>query len=124
MARARQRRRRLSMTSLIDVIFLLLLFFMLTSSFSKYTELPLTAAVAGGALGAAPPLFLQVSPTQVSLNGDLLDEQALAGSALAKAQPGTTLLLSLRGGVDAQRLTDVLMALQQLPHLRVTVLGA
>ncbi len=112
------------MTSLIDVIFLLLLFFMLTSSFSKYTELPLTAAVAGGALGAAPPLFLQVSPTQVSLNGDLLDEQALAGSALATAQPGTTLLLSLRGGVDAQRLTDVLMALRQLPHLRVTVLGA
>ena len=45
--RARQRRRA-SITSLIDVIFLLLLFFMLASTFSKYSEIEL-ASLPGGA---------------------------------------------------------------------------
>ena len=45
------------MTSLIDVIFLLLLFFMLTSTFSKFAEIELAAATsgAGAATGAKPP---------------------------------------------------------------------
>ena len=41
--RRRRRSGRLSMTSLIDVIFLLLLFFMLTSTFSKFSEVELAA---------------------------------------------------------------------------------
>ena len=45
--RKARRRRRLSMTSLIDVIFLLLLFFMLTSTFTRFSEVELTAAGSG-----------------------------------------------------------------------------
>ncbi|MEM9581781.1 MAG: biopolymer transporter ExbD [Pseudomonadota bacterium] len=125
MARPRKRRRRLQVTSLIDIIFLLLLFFMLTSTFSKFAEVELAAASSGGAaLPDAPPLFLQLAQDSVQLNGDRLNLAQLDGSALGEAEPGTQLLVSLGEGVDAQRLTDLLVALRKLPKLSVTVLGS
>ena len=113
------------MTSLIDVIFLLLLFFMLTSTFSKFSEVELSAAGGGATMRSdAPPLFLQLGMDDLRLNGDPLDLTALALSPLAEAEDGTTLLVSLGAAVDSQRLTDLLVALRRLPALRVTVLGA
>ncbi|MEP4194803.1 MAG: biopolymer transporter ExbD [Aliishimia sp.] len=124
MAKARTKRRKLSMTSLIDVIFLLLLFFMLTSTFSKFSELELAAAGSGTVTPSdTPPLFLQLDETNLRLNGDPLTLDTLAQSALAEAEAGTTLLVSLGSDVNAQRLTDLLVALRSLPALRVTVLG-
>ncbi|MCZ4351713.1 biopolymer transporter ExbD [Roseovarius aestuarii] len=125
MAKARRRRRKLSMTSLIDVIFLLLLFFMLTSTFSKFAEVELSAAGSGAQVQSdAPPLFLQLGTDQLRLNGQAVDLANLAASPLADAEEGTVLLISLEAQVDAQRLTDLLVALRGLPRLRVTVLGA
>ncbi|MEL6467621.1 MAG: biopolymer transporter ExbD [Pseudomonadota bacterium] len=128
MARARRARRRLSMTSLIDVIFLLLLFFMLTSTFSKFAEVELTAGAAGQGAEAAsvPPLFLQVGEDVLALNGQTIAIEALEASLAdvvpdGEAQP---VLVSLRDGVTAQRLTDLLVVLRAVPSLRVTVLGA
>ncbi|QFT60901.1 biopolymer transport protein ExbD (plasmid) [Sulfitobacter sp. THAF37] len=113
------------MTSLIDVIFLLLLFFMLTSTFSRFAEVELSAANAGAAPPPdAPPLFLQLGADDLRLNGDLVALEELALSPLSEASEGTTLLVSLGAGVDAQRLTDLLVVLRQLPTLRVSVLGA
>lgn len=117
------RRRRLSMTSLIDVIFLLLLFFMLTSTFSKFSEVELTSASQGAEATDAAPLFLQLMPQALRLNGDALTLGTLATSQLATADSGTPVLVSLDPKVDAQRLTDMLVALRQFPKLRVTVLG-
>lgn len=42
-----RRGRRLSLTSLIDVIFLLLLFFMLSSTFTKFSEVEITGGRSG-----------------------------------------------------------------------------
>ena len=113
------------MTSLIDVIFLLLLFFMLTSTFSKFSEVELSAAGSGAAAPSdVPPLFLQLGVDDLRLNGDPLDMGALALSPLSEAEDGTMLLVSLGAEVDAQRLTDLLVALRGLPALRVTVLGS
>lgn len=123
-------RRRLSMTSLIDVIFLLLLFFMLSSTFTRFAEVDLTTAGGGGTASAAQPVFLTVAPDAVRVNGahstlaalpDALSEYLDAGAA--DAAP-LTVLISLRGDVTAQRLTDVLAALHAMAGLRVTVLGA
>ena len=100
------------MTSLIDVIFLLLLFFMLTSTFSKFSE-----------ASDAKPVFLQLGPDTLRLNGDEIALDALAGSSLAEAEKGTVLLVSLGADVDAQRLTDVLVKLREMPALQVSVLG-
>ncbi|MBT0958563.1 biopolymer transporter ExbD [Alphaproteobacteria bacterium KMM 3653] len=125
MAKARRRRRKLSMTSLIDVIFLLLLFFMLTSTFSKFSEVELSAAAGGGAVPApdVPPMFLQLGVDELRLNGEALALEALGSSPLGAAEEGSVLLVSLAPEVDAQRLTDVLVALRGLTALRVTVLG-
>lgn len=110
------------MTSLIDVIFLLLLFFMLTSTFSKFAEVDLSAAGAG-ASGDAKPLFLQLGKDRLMLNGGALALTDLGSSPLSQAEAGTVLIVSLRGNVSAQRLTDLLVALRGLPNLTVTVLG-
>jgi biopolymer transport protein ExbD len=112
------------MTSLIDVIFLLLLFFMLTSTFSKFSELELSTAGSGA---AAPhdskPLFLQLDTDALRVNGQAVSIEDLAASALGQAEGGTTLLVALGDDVTSQRLTDLLVALRGLPSLRVAVLG-
>lgn len=112
------------MTSLIDVIFLLLLFFMLTSTFSKFSEVELAAAGSGATSAQTiRPLFMQLGQDSLRLNGRDLALDGLSGSALAGAEEGTPVLISLSADVDAQRLTDLLVALRGLPGLRVTVLG-
>jgi biopolymer transport protein ExbD len=112
------------MTSLIDVIFLLLLFFMLTSTFSKFSEVELASSGAGTVTPSnTPPLFLQLGPDMVRLNGDPVALDRLAQSALGDADKGTVVLVALGDGVDAQRLTDLLVALRGLAGLRVSVLG-
>jgi len=55
--------------------------------------------------------------------GDDLGLYGLASSALGQAEEGTVLLVSLGADVDAQRLTDLLVALRGLPALQVSVLG-
>lgn len=122
MAKARKRRRRLSMTSLIDVIFLLLLFFMLTSTFSKFSEVELAANAGTGAMAqTTPPVFLRLGQDSLSVNGDPLEITALA-EGLPDTE--TTLIVALQDGVNAQRLTDLLVAMRAFPKLTVTLLGA
>ena len=114
------------MTSLIDVIFLLLLFFMLSSTFSRFAEVELSAAAAGTGSADAPPLFLRLEPDSLSLNGETM---SLADLAMALAQPDDAtapqrLLVSLSGQVTSQRLTDCLGALRGVPGIAPTILGA
>ncbi|WP_244614956.1 biopolymer transporter ExbD [Pukyongiella litopenaei] len=115
------------MTSLIDIIFLLLLFFMLTSTFSRFAEVELAAAGSGGAVsGDIRPLFLRLGADGLSLNGDELALEDLAGRLAQSAGPETTtpVLVSLGDGVTAQRLTDLLVALRPVRGVAVTVLGS
>ena len=107
------------MTSLIDVIFLLLLFFMLSSTFSRYGEIALVGAGSGGAASAEPPRFLQLGPDEARLNGKAL---ALADLPGALGAGGGTLIVALQPDVTAQRLTDVLALLRAIPGLSVSVL--
>ncbi|MFN3938617.1 MAG: biopolymer transporter ExbD [Gemmobacter sp.] len=104
-----RRRRPLSLTSLIDVIFLLLLFFMLTSVFDRHGDLPFMAA--GGGMPSdtgSAPAFLRVTPDALVLNTTAVD---LAGLAAALENVGAPLVLvAPAGNVTAQRLVDVLVA--------------
>lgn len=107
------------MTPLIDVIFLLLMFFMLSSTFSTYGEIELNPAV-GGATATSPPparAFLQLGAERLVLNGvavtlDTLDAKLEAGQ----------LLISLDADTSAQRLVDLLLPLRKRDGLTVTVL--
>ncbi|MFW2544429.1 ExbD/TolR family protein [Primorskyibacter sp. 2E107] len=125
MLRRERRRRRLSMTSLIDVIFLLLLFFMLSSTFTRFAEVDLSAGAAGGTAPPSerPPVFLRLGVATLDLNGRAVSLDALADrlAPLLGDAPGSV-LVSLRGAVDAQRLTDLLVALRTVPKAEVTVL--
>jgi len=49
-------RRRFSLTPLIDVIFLLLMFFMLTSTFSRFADLDMARQSTSAGEAAVPPL--------------------------------------------------------------------
>lgn len=112
------------MTSLIDVIFLLLLFFMLTSTFTRFSEIQLSAAGAGASAPSSgtPPLFLQLGAESLSLNGTSLSLPALPTEIIAQHPDATTLLVSAADDVSSQRLVDLLVALAPLSALSLTVL--
>jgi biopolymer transport protein ExbD len=118
-------RRRLSMTSLIDVIFLLLLFFMLTSTFSKFGEVELMAAGTGTNVQDRQKLFVTLSAAEVTLNGQQADLSRIAD--LVRLQPqdggGHLVLISPDETASAQRLVDLLTALRQVEGLQTVVLG-
>jgi biopolymer transport protein ExbD len=106
------------------VIFLLLLFFMLTSTFSRFSEVELSAAAgAAGASAKSPPIFLRISPESVSLNGREMSFEGLEAALSHDDAAPRVVLVSLAEGVTAQRLTDLLGALRKVPKIAPTVLG-
>jgi biopolymer transport protein ExbD len=110
------------MTPLIDVIFLLLLFFMLSSTFSRYSDVEMDlGASGGGAVGPDEVAFLRLGPEAVELNGRPLALEALV-AGVAALDP-ETMVVSLRDGVTAQRLTDLLVTLRALPQVELVLLG-
>ncbi|WP_424986975.1 biopolymer transporter ExbD [Microbulbifer sp. S227A] len=122
------RSRRMSMTSLIDIIFLLLLFFMLSSTFTRFAEVELLSAASGVSVPGTPPLFLRITPEDMTLNGQpvLLDDLAatLSGKTATATDAGQLLLISPAGEVSSQGLVDVLTRLRPVAQLSVRVLGA
>jgi biopolymer transport protein ExbD len=128
MLKSRRKRGRLSMTSLIDVIFLLLLFFMLTSTFTKFAEVELFAQSDGANAEAqeAPPLFLRTRQSALTLNAVPATLETLSGLIAEQRSSDTAqrILVSLDAETTAQRLTDLLVILRQIPSLQVAVLGA
>lgn len=121
-----RRRRKFSLTSLIDVIFLLLLFFMLSSTFSRFAEVDLASASAGGAAATAPPVFLSLAAGSLRLNGTEAAMDSLSDT-LAKNRTGDDplrVVVAAQADVTAQRLTDLLVALRAIPDISVAVLEA
>lgn len=107
------------MTPLIDVVFLLLLFFMLTSTFSNFGEVELNQAAGGKTAQAAPSerFFVQLGDTRLILNGTSTSLEDLA----AQLESGQA-LVSLDEDVSSQTLVDLLVRLRDRPELTVLVL--
>lgn len=122
MARAGFQRRKLSLTSLIDVIFLLLLFFMLSSTFAQFSEVDLTTAGQGQTEAGTRPIFIQLRADELRVNARTVPLDALAAAIAPLAEGDTRALISTDANVSAQRLTDLLVALRGIPHLSVQVL--
>lgn len=116
------------MTSLIDVIFLLLLFFMLSSTFTQFSEIQLFGAKAGSKSRKNQledaPLFLQLRQDTLRLNGQEFDLSRLpAGITSLRGLDVQTVLISATSDtVTAQRLVDTLVVLAKLTDLHVIVL--
>lgn len=113
-------RRRVSLTPMIDVVFLLLVFFMLAARFGAESALVLSAG--GGAAGwEGAPRLVEVAPNAVRLNGAVVDEGALA-EALAPILPeGGAFVLRPVDGANLQRLVDLTEALEAAGAGRVLV---
>jgi biopolymer transport protein ExbD len=93
----------LSLTPLIDVVFLLLIFFMLASTFLKFSALPISGS-AGGAgpakidtiallqLSAGGSLTLNGSPVTTGTLAGRIDDLVSAGvrRAVVRTRPGAT----------------------------------
>ena len=116
-------RRKLSLTSLIDVIFLLLLFFMLSSTFSHFSEVDLATAGAGQPVASeARPVFVQLREDSLRVNAREVDLAGLPDAITPLIDGEAQALVSTGADVTAQRLTDLLLALRGIPGLTVQVL--
>ncbi|MCA0870059.1 biopolymer transporter ExbD [Seohaeicola saemankumensis] len=102
-----RRRRRPSLTPMIDVVFLLLVFFMLASRFGLDSVIPLPLASGGGSY-EGPPRIVDILPEGVRLNGAPLADAALAGAiAPLTSQPGDLIVLRGAESADLQRVVTV-----------------
>ena len=123
-AGSRRRKRVLSLTSLIDVIFLLLLFFMLSSTFSNYADIDLAVATSGASSSNEPPLLLKLRHDRLQLNGKDTNLTALPNAISSFADEGTKRLVLIYLGpqVNAQQLVDVLVIMGKQTQFSVLVL--
>jgi biopolymer transport protein ExbD len=97
---------------MIDVVFLLVVFFMLAARFGLDAALPLAAA-GGAAAYTGPPRLVEVTPTGLRLNGKPVPVTDLA-AALAPLMAGPEDLIVLRPdeGADTERLVAVIEILR------------
>lgn len=108
-----QPRRRPSLTPMIDVVFLLLVFFMLAARFGQEGGLDL--AISGGAEAEwqGPPRLVRIAEDGVWLNGQPIASEALEQSLTGLTETGLDLILiRADDGVVLQRLLDVMAGLE------------
>ena len=120
---ARASGRRLTLTPLIDVIFLLLLFFMLTSTVAEFAEIELVGGRSGEGSASASPIFLQLQGERVRINGE--DAALHDVSERLERFVGTgrqTVLLSLDDEATSQAFVDVYAIVRSVPNLSVVVI--
>ncbi|MFV1493533.1 biopolymer transporter ExbD [Phaeobacter sp. JH18-32] len=113
LTQAQRPRRKPSLTPMIDVVFLLLVFFMLASRFGTDAVLDLPLAGQGGSYNG-PPRLIGIGAGNLDLNGQPVAESNLpAALALLMDSPGDMLVLRGRDQADVQRITDVTSLLRQ-----------
>ena len=119
-------KKRLALTSLIDIIFLLLLFLMLTSTFSKYSEIELSVATTAAKNKVSEKiLFLRVSAVKIDLNSGEVEMNSLAKSIKGFTQNAkASLVISMDQDVTSQRLVDILGIVANIEGLSVNLIGS
>ncbi|SEN54190.1 biopolymer transport protein ExbD [Loktanella fryxellensis] len=117
-------RRKPSLTPMIDVVFLLLVFFMLAARFGLDTTLPLV--VAGGGVAYDGPLRLvEVGAEALTLNGVAVTPEGLAARLAALTDgPDDMIVLRPAAATDLQRVVDVMGVLQAAGFARVVLVEA
>lgn len=105
--------RKPSLTPMIDVVFLLLVFFMLASRFGNDMQLPLNAAGSGdNAAYHGPPRLIDIHPDAVILNGTSVSLTTLATELDALTESGDdTIVLRARDETPLQRVVEVMQKL-------------
>lgn len=104
-----RRRAVISLTPLIDVVFILLVFFMLASSFLDWRALDLSVGKAGGAGNMGGAMLLEVRAGDMRLGGRTVSEDELMEALASRVQrdPAQRLLVKPEPGVQLQRAIDL-----------------
>jgi biopolymer transport protein ExbD len=101
-------RRRPNLTPMIDVIFLLLVFFMLASRFGSDRALPLAVTGSGG-LYSGPPRLVELTPSGLLLNGRAIAAQDIVAALAPLMQsPEDIIILRPVEGTDLQALVTLM----------------
>jgi len=118
----RKKRRAVGLTSLIDVIFLLLLFFMLASSFARYQSLDVSSGGAGGGADIKPAYLRIHTAEKLDLNGTPLVKTDLTQRISDLKE---TAVIAIWSGPEArvQDVVDVLSAARRAGLKTVLITG-
>lgn len=115
----------ISLTPLVDVIFLLLLFFMLSSTFSQFGQVEIGALSAGGGSAAVPKAILSIEPGLIRLNGEPVPQDQLLEQARDLMDRDIdSLLVFVKNGSTTQQLVTVMGVLKSVDGLNVSVAGS
>lgn len=119
---APRQRRKPSLTPMIDVVFLLLVFFMLASQFGHDTALPVSSSGAAGSSYSGPPRLVDIGVDDLRLNGVEVTQGALE-EKLAELVESDGDLVILRGSDAAtvQRMIDVAQSLRAAGFTNLSV---
>ena len=116
-----RRSRRPSLTPMIDVVFLLLVFFMLVSRFGTDLAVPLSVAGSGGSY-SGPPRLVDLSAEGLRLNGSPIAPEALASALHPLTQsPADAIILRAGDGADLQALVAVMERLTTAGFTRLVL---
>ncbi len=121
-----RRRAVISLTPLIDVVFILLVFFMLASSFMEWRTFDLNAARAGGAGDMQGALLLEVREDGLRLSGQTLTPSALEGALrpFFAEDPAQRVLVKPSAGVPLQAAIDTLDRIARAGGHNATLIGS
>lgn len=105
-------RRKPSLTPMIDVVFLLLVFFMLASRFGHDVAIDLPLSAASDKPYHGPPRLIEILPEGVKLNGVSIQISALLPElAHMMLSHSDAIILRPRDKADLQRVVEVMEAL-------------
>ncbi len=119
--------RRVTLTPLIDVVFILLVFFMLQTNFLRPASLDLgTPGKAGGGAGGPAPIHIELhADGSAWLDGRRSDDAALADALAGRAADASTrVVLASDDPVPVQRIVRVLDMLNAAGLARVSLVRA
>jgi len=104
-------RRRPNLTPMIDVVFLLLVFFMLASRFGVDRAVPLSLPGSGGSY-SGPPRLVELSAEGLRLNGRAIAPEDLAAALTSLMDsPTDAIVLRPQDGADLQALVVLMETL-------------
>lgn len=114
-ANNKRRKTLVSLTPLIDVVFILLVFFMLASSFSKWQTIKIDSSnnhAESTVKADLPPFLVQVATNKLMLNNKDIALSSLLEKAKAKPDDQVVILQPL-ADTPVQALIDILDALNE-----------
>ena len=118
-------RRRPSLTPIIDVVFLLLVFFMLASTFTVDKKVNLLSEITyGSSHYDALPRLIEIKSNALLLNGVEADDSiAIKRLEEITQDPSQIIIVQALGGTSTQRMLDVIELLKSSGFSNLKVSG-